>query len=391
MKPMKKIVCCLLAILMTAMLLPLSVSAQTSPVLRFNEDGTFKIMMFADSQDDENLEETTLQLMREALDTYQPDLVVYLGDNTVASGYDNQHAAIEALTEPCVSRGVPFAIVFGNHDQEQGVEKEDLLAMYREFGCLTYDADPDLYGCGTCNLPIFASSGLKIAFNLWLTDSGSRNPDKEVGGYDYVREDQIEWYKNTAATLKALNGGETVPAINFQHIVVPEVYDAMGYPKLPVAVGDVTTYLGNTYIPVPKFSSHTGITLEPPCPPYVTAGQFDAWVETGDIVASFFGHDHVNSYTTNYKGIDLTSVPTVGCNSYSNEINRGVGLITLNENDPQNYSYELIHMYDMALAEGSEIPNADGAKSTVYYRFMQLVDKLLKAIHSIFLAMPVIK
>ncbi len=383
MKLIKKVFAVALAVMMLATL-TVSAFAVSLPdlgnsILRFNEDGKFKIMMFADSQDDETLEETTAQLMREALDAHSPDLVVYLGDNTVAGGYENQAKAIEAIVAPCVERDIPFTIVFGNHDQEQGVEKEVLLREYQKYpGCLAYDVDPSLYGCGNHNLPILASDGLGIAFNLWFIDSGTSVA--EAGGYDYVREDQIQWYKDTAATLKTLNGGKLVPAINFQHIIVPEVYDAVGMIKLPFGIEDFN-YNGNNYLPVPNFGAYTGYIFEPPCPSHINGGQMAAWIETGDVLATFYGHDHVNDFTTTYEGIDITTVPTVGCNSYSNDINRGVGLITLDENDLTTYQYEALRMYDFALAEGSKIPECDGALSTIEYMLYKVLDQFLDALH----------
>lgn len=377
-----KILSVFMAMLMMLAVIPLSASAEEK-TLQFGEDGKFTIMMFADIQDDQDVEETTIALMNDSLDKYKPDLVIYLGDNTVAKGYDNQKKAIEVITEPCVSRDVPYAIVFGNHDQEQGVTKEKLLEIYQSFGCLTTDADPAIYGCGSCNLPILSSDGTKTAFNLWLMDSGSRNPDKSVGGYDYVRKDQIEWYEKTAAALKAENGGETVPSINFQHIIVPEVYEAM-YPPLPFKGLKDTTYKGTTYLPVPYFSAHKGMIFEPPCPPYVTDGQFDSWLKTGDVIATFHGHDHINYFTTNYQGIDINCVPSVGCNSYHNELVRGVGLLTIDENNPKDYSYELIHMFDMAVAEDSTILAAQGAKIKPFYYLVKAVYTLFDKIHILF-------
>lgn len=391
MKTLKKLLCVSLSLLLLMFIVPMVASAESDTVLKFNENGKFTIMMFADVQDDENVEATTLQIMNEALDTYKPDLVVYLGDNTVASGYDKQYEAIKNVTEPCVSRNVPYAIVFGNHDQEQGVEKEDLLAMYREFGCLTYDAAPEIFGCGSCNLPVMSSDGSKMAFNLWMIDSNSRNADKEIGGYDYVHEDQVAWYKATSAAIKAANGGETVPAINFQHIVVPEVYESLGFPKVPVAVNSAYKVMGKSYLPIPNPSTYTGLMCEHPCPPNVADGQLDAWVEEGDVIASFFGHDHTNAFTAWSNGIALTTVPTVGCNSYSSDITRGVGLLVLDENDPYNYSYEVVKMYDMALAEGSNIKNVDGGKNTIYYRFVKLFSELLEKVLNTFRVMPIAK
>lgn len=381
MKLMKKVLAVALAVMMAASFMVSAFAADIfgNTVLRFNEDGKFTIMMFADSQDDETLEATTAQLMREALDAHNPDLVIYMGDNTVAGGYENQAKAIESIVAPCVERDIPFTLVFGNHDQEQGVTNEVLLREYQKYsGCLAYDAVPSLYGCGNHNLPILSSKGLDIAFNLWLIDSGTSTA--EAGGYDYVREDQINWYKDTANTLKALNGGEVVPALSFQHIIVPEVYDAVGMMEVPFGI-DEFNYNNKNYLPVPNFGAYTGFIFEPPCPSHINGGQMDAWIETGDVMGTFYGHDHVNDFTTTYEGIDITTVPTVGCNSYSNDINRGVGLITLDENDLSTYEYEALRMYDFALAEGSKIPECDGALSTFEYMFYKVVDQFLTALH----------
>jgi len=189
MKFTKKVLAIVMAVLMVSFILPVFASAEADYILKFNEDGKFKIMMFADSQDDEELEETTTQLMREALAAHNPDLVIFMGDNSVAPG-EKQADAIAAIVAPCVERNVPFTLVFGNHDQEQGVSNDDLLKEYQKYpGCLAYDAVPSLYGCGNHNLPIFASNGLGIKFNLWMIDSGTSTA--EAGGYDYVREDRI--------------------------------------------------------------------------------------------------------------------------------------------------------------------------------------------------------
>lgn len=376
---LKKTLVVTLAFLMTFTALSVFAGAESETVLQFGSDGKFEIMIFADIQDDYPVEETTLQVMNEALDKYKPDMVVYLGDNTVAPGYEFQYKAIESITKPCNDRNIPYSIVFGNHDQENGVTKEDLLKIYQEFGCLTYDADPEIYGCGNCNLPILSSDGTKTAFNLWFIDSGSNNPDEGARGYDFVRESQIEWYRETAEKLRAENGGEAVPAINFQHIIVPEAYEALGYAKIPAGIEDYNVD-GKHYFPVPNLTTHSGYIFETPSSPFTNAGQFDAWVEMGDIKACFVGHDHINTFETTYQGINLTNVPTVGCRSYSNDLSRGVGLVTINESDA-SFSYELIHMYDLALEEDSKILDCEGAMSAFYYKAMRFMDKIFTKLH----------
>ena len=101
---MKKIIAVVLAMLMLTATFAMTASANVSDyILKFNEDGKFKIMMFADSQDDENLEETTVQLMKEALAAYTPDLVIFMGDNSVAPG-EKQADAIAAIVAPVVEK-----------------------------------------------------------------------------------------------------------------------------------------------------------------------------------------------------------------------------------------------------------------------------------------------
>ncbi len=368
-----------LAVLMLCAVVPISSAETAEDQLRFRADGTFKIMLFADPQDDENLEETTTALMCEALDKYQPDLVLYLGNNTVADGYENQKKAIEAVTKPVVDRGIPYSIVFGNHDEEHDVSKEELLAIYQTLGnCLTYDADPTLSGCGTCNHPIYSSDGSKVAFNLWMIDSGMYYDDRSVSYYDIVHEDQFEWYKATAAELAAQNGGKPVPAMDFQHIVIPEIHDAF-YAEMPVAMGKLTQKKnGKIYSALPVFTRLNGYWLEVCCPPDIYDGQFDAWKEVGDVIAEFHGHDYNNSYQVNFEGVDIVNVPSCGCNSYSEDVSRGCGLITLHEDDPTNYDYALIRMYDLALDKNSAIPNVDGGKSKPYYAMIKAVDTLVQ-------------
>ena len=353
--------------------------------LQFDENGQFQIMIFADIQDNENVEESTLQLMREFLDKYTPDMVVFLGDNSVDRSLEGYAKSVEAFTLPCRERNIPHAFVFGNHDTELDETPEELLDIYKQFGTLTYDAAPDLYGCGNCNLPILSSDGTKTAFNLWLFDSGSKHPDTEIGGYDCVRKDQIEWYKNTAAKLKEENGGEPVPSMLFQHIIMPEVYETL-YPKLPFTAGKDYTIKGKTYFPVPFFNRHSGIILEPCSPPFVSEGQFDALLEVGDVLAAFHGHDHVNDFRTDCYGIEVINVPTVGCSAYSDAISRGAGFITLNENEPENYTYQTLYHFDMALEEGSLLPSIEGRDSTFYYKLVKFFrQKILDGFHNLFL------
>lgn len=366
----------LIAILLTTVLLISTFTmfgyAENGNELRFT-NGEFKIMIFTDIHENNSSNGCARQIMREALDKYAPDLVVLLGDNTTADTIEEHENLIERITEPMRERNIPYAAIFGNHDsQAEGVTREELLKIYQKYGCLSYDAEPEIYGCGNFNLPIMSSDGENVKLNLWFFDSGSDNPDETVGGYDYVRKDQINWYKKTAEKLKESNGGVTVPALNFQHIILPEVYDVL-YPEFSVDLGKASNkYNGKVYSLIPRLAGYTGFVYEAPQPPYNdTDGEFEAFKEVGDVMASFSGHDHVNSFVADVDGIDIVGVPTIHNKNYSNDTVRGAGLITVKEDTPSEYEYKLVRASSLALEKGSKICDEEGSTGKIGYYFAE--------------------
>ena len=385
---MKKLICVLLAVLL---LLSLTVPAfavdGTAKQLQFRADGTFRILNICDIQDTYPMCQTTQAFLEETLASLKPDLVILGGDNCVAPA-EVKAEAIKALCDLFVNSGTYFTLVFGNHDDEQGVDKETLLGYYQQYGgdwCLAYDAQPALFGVGTHNLPIRSADGSKVAFNLYMFDSNTYSYDADGNrlGYDAVHADQIDWYKATSAALAAENGGKVVPAMAFQHIVVQEAYDALFY-RAPQSGGDLTNdFDGVSYTYLPKVAAiRDGFLFEAPCPGYYNYGQLDAMAETGDVVAVFSGHDHTNSYTLNLKGINVTN--TAGCtyHSYGSTLNRGCRVIDLNEADPAAYQTYTYTMAEQALQPGSTLTEY-GDLSAAQARLALIGGKLLSALMSV--------
>ena len=78
---MKKLLSALLALTMVLSLVAFAGAQETEKVLRFNEDGTFKIMQINDTQDvGKGVNEKMVKFIEAALDKEQPDLVVFVGD-----------------------------------------------------------------------------------------------------------------------------------------------------------------------------------------------------------------------------------------------------------------------------------------------------------------------
>ena len=312
--------------------------------LKFNKDGKFTILNISDIQDGYPLNELTRDYIIKTVDLVKPDLIVLTGDNI--TGYDvleeeDAENAIREFMDIFQERDIKVAAVFGNHDDEETKStKEHQLSIYESYECYVGKAGFCIEDrVGTYNLPIKKSDGNSYGFNLWLIDSGTYNTENEYGGYACVYKEQIEWYKKTAAKLKKANDGKVVPSINFQHIIVPEIYDALQQTKL-LWFGRIVRKK-NPLNDTTKFyklpDGAVGQLREYPCPPYYNNGQYDAMLEMGDVLATVSGHDHENSFEIDYKGIKIINTPTVGFNAY-NDINIGSRVFVIDENDPENFA-----------------------------------------------------
>lgn len=321
--------------------------------LKCREDGKFHIMCLGDLHENADIDSPSGKakaadmalLINTALDRFQPDLVVLMGD-TCTDCTDNDPAlfceVVTRVTQPMVERGIPFAFVMGNHEHDN--HHEDMIVKTYESipGCLIFNDDPSITGCLNYNLLVQRSDSEKPAFNLWFIDSNNLCEDEAVSMYDWVHEDQIAWYERRAAQIKEQNGGQTLPAVLFQHIPVPEEYDAMRPMKpweLYQSVKGHAHWSSCRY--VAKEGMMRGYLGEGPCAPCRNSGQFASWKKTGDIIAAFFGHDHLNDFTCVVDRITMGQCKTAGFRCYTDGCQSSVRMVTLDENTPDRIETEV--------------------------------------------------
>ncbi len=313
--------------------------------LHAREDGSFRILLIADTQDTDTPQELTLALLNAELSAADVDLVILLGDviygPDVGADRAKVEAAIRAIVEPIAAKGLPFAVAFGNHDDQECLSKEEQLAVYRSFpGCL--NEDPDLPGVGNTCLPIYASGAAAPSVLLWIMDSGTY-AEEEIGGYGYVKEEQNQWFRDGVAAC----GAERPVSYVFQHIPVPQVFTLVE-PAKPFAKGAFCTFgnpFGDWYAEKPG-AVREGRFGETPCPPKIDGGQFQSWKDCG-VKAAFFGHDHTNDYIATVEGIDLVSTCGLGFYSYGRGDEHGARLLTLHTDAPDSYETEMVYYKDL--------------------------------------------
>lgn len=254
----------------------------------------------------------------------KPDLVVITGDIAYPTPYgsasiDNMpgHVILSSLME---TLGVYWIPTFGNHDTEvySPYTREEVSDFYSndQFKyCLYKEGDEDIFGYGNSVITVKNSDGI-ITQSIVAMDSNAYVGETliEVLSWDYdnIHDDQIQWYKNSMEDIidhnKAIienmeNKDELTEkyckgnSLLFIHIPIEEYADAWreysenGFKDTENAklIYGTATESGRVV-----FSSE------------IHNNMFETMQSLGGNQGIFCGHDHINNFSIDYKGIRLT-------------------------------------------------------------------------------------
>lgn len=292
--------------------LSLQLTAQQS-TLRFNKQGTFKIVQFTDlhySVEKQAESEAALTCIASVLDVEKPDLVVFTGDLVYSKPAKE---GLNRILKSVVDRKLPFAVAWGNHDDEQDISRAELQSYVEQIpGCLGKKTE-GIPGESNFILTIQPNEGKRASAILYFLDSHAYSALPLVKGYDWIKPGQINWYTDNSKRFTAGNDGKPLPALAFFHIPLPE-YNLAAYDE-------------NVHL--------MGYRFEKSCAPALNTGLFTAMLEAGDVMGVFVGHDHDNDYVTDWKGIALGYGRFSGGNTEYNNLPEGNGarVILLKENE----------------------------------------------------------
>lgn len=276
--------------------------------LRFREDGTFTIVQFTDIhwQNGDAADQRTRALMERVLDQERPDLVVYTGDLIESLPCDDPLWSVRQPVMVAEERQIPWAAIFGNHDSEKGSRRALGQALQEDWQhSLFTPGPPELSGVGNYHLTVHGRRG-EPAATLWLFDSGSYAP-LPFTAYEWIHRDQIAWYRRESSRM-ARQHSRPLPALAFFHIPLQE------------------------YSYIWHLATCHGTKQERVCCPLWNTGLFCAMARQGDVIGTFCGHDHLNDYTGELRGIRLCYGRATGYNTYGREsFPRGSRVIRLRE------------------------------------------------------------
>ncbi len=263
------------------------------PVPRIHDNGKFKILQVADLHlstgvgvcrdpmpDDGRpceADTRTLEFIGKILDDEKPDLVVLSGDQVNGDTAPDAQTAILKFAELFISRQIPYATIFGNHDDEKTLSRAAQMEIIESLPYSLSAAGPkDVDGVGNYYIEVLSrGTGHHSALTLYLLDTHAYSPDeRNYHGYDWLKETQINWFKNTSRTLR---GKES-------HRKYTHVRMDLAFIHIPLPEQRIDTN--------PRGS---GSWLEGVTAPFFNSGFRDALVEEGVVMVSC-GHDHANDY-----------------------------------------------------------------------------------------------
>lgn len=141
-----------------------------APPLHFSRSGSFKIMQIADLHysvsagvcrdtvidpctHSDNL---TNSLLTHMLTAEKPDLVVFTGDQLNGQGTSwDPKSVLAKFAVSVTDMGIPWAAVFGNHDEENGILKEEQMKLMKAMPySLVQEGPKDVHGVGNYVLKV---------------------------------------------------------------------------------------------------------------------------------------------------------------------------------------------------------------------------------------------
>lgn len=313
----------------------------------FTTDRQFKIMQLTDIHIGSGFltlknDKQAIKAVETMVRKEQPDLVIVTGDAffpVPQSGTFNNANELRVFATMMNNLGVYWAYTFGNHEY-QGLSylNEEKLAEKLE-GCSGYclfqRGSQKVSGEGNYVINVKNTDGI-ITRSIFCLDSHSYMPDDKLGlkeKYDYIHDDQIDWYQTTLSSLDESNRHNIdslqnvakrskytedfsiIKSFVFFHIPLKEYRTAWN------------NYKSNNYKNTADTTYIYGYMGEKKAP-YIYSSEHDNDLfETAQALGStqgfFCGHDHTNNFSFVYRGIRLTYGYSIDSLVYKNIKNLG--------------------------------------------------------------------
>ncbi|MBR5523726.1 MAG: metallophosphoesterase [Clostridia bacterium] len=268
------------------------------------------------------------------VEQYKPDLITVTGDMAYP-GHDRSYELFAQLMD---SFGIPWTVVWGNHDHQEGIEPVLKTAeVYKKHPlCLFEDGDP-AYGNG--NYILAVNEGDAPITALFMIDSHNSTEITLENGekkwvYDKLWPDQLAWIGEQAAALKEAGYKDGMMML---HIPL-YCYRAAAEMAFPGGRGGDSDIYGQQHELIAAHPREDGVlaTLK----------------ESGLITHVLAGHDHCNNFIVEYEGIKLMFAYKTGPGCYWQSTMNGGTVITIGEDGIKNVHQQYVDVSHLVEGKG---------------------------------------
>ena len=348
-----------------------TVEGQLTPVLEngeyyFTTDRDFRVMQLTDvhlgggflSRKEDKM---TINAIAAMVAQEKPDLIIVTGDVSFAvpyiSGTINNAIAHRMFMRLMERLEIPWTIVFGNHDSEayNYYNRVAVSEMYDDETleyCL-FIPDGELSGEGNHVINVKNSAGL-ITESFYMIDTHSYTDKDPLGikwDYDYVKQDQIDWYAGKVEAHKAANADVYAALTDEQKTEYADLLEPKSLMFMHIPLREVKAaydeYVANDRQDTENVKYIRGFDGETDEVVYSSRTDellFETILKKGSTKGLFFGHDHLNNFVLEYKGVRLSYGYSIDYLAYSDidtrGYQRGCTVITCKTNGDAQISHE---------------------------------------------------
>ena len=256
----------------------------------------------------------TFRRINRLVEMYDPDLLALTGD--VFGGKEMAAIVIRHFDE--LQR--PWLYVFGNHDAEGNIDRDGIYDLFSksEWGVLGFHSAS-------------SAAGRKYDYCVDIKLEGESVPKWQIYGLDTgphegvkaIQPDQIEWFKEKSQVSKEAYG-TMIRAISIFHI----------------------PFIQYQYLWDDKSIHKEGESREKVWYEKDDGSTYRAFVETGNIKATFCGHDHYNNYWGEYTGGIILSYGYISGEATNEAWPTGGKLIKLPLDDSEIQIQNVVPVFD---------------------------------------------
>ena len=316
-------------------------------ILNKNADKDFIVLNLTDTQlsNEEWAEGTTHRRILERTITeliarVSPDLITVSGDLAWA-GHDHAYDMLASFLD---SFGIPWAIVWGNHDNQNGAEYIDSVATrYMTYPNCIYEKGESALGNG--NYVISIEQDGKSLAGIFMIDSHDRSPYIDADGNEHrawakLNDAQKVWFGEQIEELKQRGCADAtvimhIPIYAFRDATAAAYKSTVDHKSLTLenSLGRDCWNEG--------YEDSIGVQYEGIGSYPTDDGMLDVLKASGITKRIVVGHDHINNWIIDYEGIRFVYSLKTGAGCYWNPILNGGTVLKIGADGV----YDVVHEY----------------------------------------------